>query len=312
VQWPGGGDLGTSGAADETASSDDDPQAERIGHAAARYGNYLYIFGGCTMFHRYKADVFRLAVGAPEYRAFGDINPEAARSSNGARLAWQVGNDGGADGAGCAYEACEPRRQSYEQLVHNMMTPRAGHSVEVRGSSFFIFGGARDGYALDSNVYRFDGETFVWEKLKTKGQPPRPRFNHSCCIARGRLQSLMLVSGGIANMKPERSRRGRAEKDMVLFDLWSLDLTTTSWSNIVMPEGLAPGGMEGHMSCCWDNRDKKVLLFGGSSFEQEEKEGDDLGETRAFEIDLDPSWNVRFRKAKKKKERALKWKLKKG
>ena len=62
------------------------------------------------MFHRYKADVFRLAVGAAERRTFSDFsNGGDARSKDGARLTWQASNDGGAAGAGCTYEACEPR-----------------------------------------------------------------------------------------------------------------------------------------------------------------------------------------------------------
>ena len=133
--------------------------------------------------------------------------------------------------------------------------------------------------------------------MHVKGQPPQPRFNHSCCMSRGRLQSLMLISGGITNTEGSQTPF-REQKDEVLFDLWTLDLTTKSWSEVVLPRDLVPGGIEGHMSCCWDNRDKKVLIFGGSSSEKEEKDSDQ--NHHAFEVDLDPSWNVRFRKANKK------------
>ena len=107
----------------------------------------------------------------------------------------------------------------------------------------------------------------------------------------------MLISGGITNMA-ESQKPLREQKDNVLFDLWTLDLKTMSWSEVVLPKDLISGGMEGHVSCCWDNRDTKVLVFGGSSLERDGN-GSDRNH-HAFEVDLDPSWNVRFRKANKK------------
>ena len=130
IQWP------------EAEGSD--ANAERIGHACARYGEWLYVLGGCAEAHQYKADVFRIRMGAKVLNSSGQFT----------QFAFQ--NEGG-----CQYERCDPV-QKYSLLRRHMMTPRSGHTVMSRGSNMYIYGGGTDGFVVDRAMFVFDAESYVF------------------------------------------------------------------------------------------------------------------------------------------------------
>ena len=119
INWP-----------DET-NADEDANGDRIGHACAKYGEWLYVIGGCATGHTYKSDIFKLHVSEL------DVN-------NNNNFAFQ-------STPGCTYERCDPV-QKYDDLYYNMMTPRAGHTVTARGSNFYIYGGGMDGFVEGKKI----------------------------------------------------------------------------------------------------------------------------------------------------------------
>jgi len=54
----------------------------------------------------------------------------------------------------------------------------SGHTTLAIGTSLFTFGG-RTNAGFSSDVYRFDTQTHVIEKLDVKGPRPQPRSGHS-------------------------------------------------------------------------------------------------------------------------------------
>ena len=274
VQWP-------------PEDTTEDANGDRIGHACAKYGEWLYIIGGCTTGHAYKADVFRIHVGQ--------------LLANGKTFAFQV------ESPGCTYERCDPT-QKYADLCQNMMTPRAGHTVTARGSNFYIYGGGMDGFMVDREMYCFDAETYVWTAVETEGPKPPGRFNHAACMAGGSMANKLIISGGIGNRRPSEEdvkRYTRAKQknkmtptpeqfnDLVLADVWTFDLSGKVWSEVGVPD-MSP--IYGHLMSMYDNRDTKLLLYGGG----DTKSSKFQEKGHSFEIDLVPSWSQKHRDGKKR------------
>ena len=319
IQWP------------EAEGSD--ANAERIGHACARYGEWLYVLGGCAEAHQYKADVFRIRMG------------EKVLNSSGQFTQFAFQNEGG-----CQYERCDPV-QKYAALRRHMMTPRSGHTVMSRGSNMYIYGGGTDGFVVDRAMYVFDAESYVvvvvlllllfflfetflgnslsyfsfvadlfsllflfllylryaWNCLDIEGPIPPGRFNHAACMAGGSLANKMVISGGIGNIRPtaedvlkyqkkmKNSRERREEPDLQHRDRVLSDVWTFDFTAKVWSEIKVPGmaPMYGHLMCMYDNRDTKMFLYGG---------GDSNEGGHSLEIDLVPSWSQKQKKARKRME----------
>ena len=86
---------------------------------------------------------------------------------------------------------------------------------------------------MDSDVYLFDGETFAWEKMHVKGHLRSHALTTATAVPWTCRASCLSVEGS----QYRRSQTPfREQKDEVLFDLWTLDLTTKSWSEVVLQE----------------------------------------------------------------------------
>src|SRR5262249_30278497 len=101
-------------------------------------------------------------------------------------------------------------------------SPRSGHSAiyDTPRDRLIVFGG-NGGTALN-DVWALSlpsgGGTPSWSQISPSGSPPSPRYGHTAVafeVARS-----MLVFGGSAGGSP-------------LGDLWSLNLNTSAWSQIV-------------------------------------------------------------------------------
>ena len=68
-------------------------------------------------------------------------------------------------------------------------TKRWGHSSTIYNKQMFIFGGRQSTKSL-SNIYIFDFETNLWQKIDPLGQIPPARDSHSTILVRNNIISI--------------------------------------------------------------------------------------------------------------------------
>lgn len=231
----------------------------RVGHAAVRWNEYMYVVGGYDEDESYSADVFRIP--------FGHLQPKHRRSDQ--KYLWQIGE--------CAVEYCDPStRQDLEVLREQMMSPRAGHSADFHDRYLWCFGGGVDGFALDNEVYRFDVDTYQWSRAPARGKRPEPRFNHSSCISPSPSPQLV-ICGGLANLRTRKPGSAQSSvaiagssgmhghtRDVQLLDIWTMDLDGLFWSRVKLHEESALVPRSGH-TMSRIRGSSKILIFGGST-----------------------------------------------
>jgi hypothetical protein len=127
--------------------------------------------------------------------------------------------------------------------------PRGGHSATLSGHSIVIFGGhyyrsKEEGYMYLNDTFLLDVSANKFNKAKTNGTPPAPRYGHSAILAGSRI----IIFGG------------KGEKEKVFRDLHALDPATLTWYQ--GPEGIgSPSARFGHSANLVGN--SKMLIFGG-------------------------------------------------
>ncbi len=62
-------------------------------------------------------------------------------------------------------------------------TKRWGHSSTIYNKQMIIFGGRQSTKSL-ANIYSFDFESNLWQKIETLGQTPPARDSHSTILVR--------------------------------------------------------------------------------------------------------------------------------
>jgi len=91
------------------------------------------------------------------------------------------------------------------------------------------------------------GKATRWLQIKTKGQPPKPRYMHS--LDYYEKDNILIVSAG----------RNDQEKEVVMNDIWVLYLDQLLWSQVMLsrPPLISRSG---HCSGIFHG---KLILFGG-------------------------------------------------
>eukprot|EP01125_Pyxidicula_operculata_P014317 TRINITY_DN4767_c0_g2_i2.p1 TRINITY_DN4767_c0_g2~~TRINITY_DN4767_c0_g2_i2.p1 ORF type:complete len:298 (+),score=61.80 TRINITY_DN4767_c0_g2_i2:473-1366(+) len=136
--------------------------------------------------------------------------------------------------------------------------PRAYHRSVTLGKKIYYFGGQNTQYtgtnavALWYNdVYCFDTENSLWDKLELKGDVPPPSGAGSLDIWNG---DIYFFGGGYWKRYEE------CPKDIIYYnDLYKLDINTLSWTKI-LTKGTAPSPRGGHSSLVVGN---SLLITGG-------------------------------------------------
>lgn len=91
---------------------------------------------------------------------------------------------------------------------------RGGHSVTLVGSRLIIFGGEDRSRKLLNDVHVLDLETMTWDAVEATQTPPAPRYDHSSALHANRY---LIVFGGCSH-------------SIFFNDLHVLDLLTNEWS----------------------------------------------------------------------------------
>ncbi|TCD70532.1 hypothetical protein EIP91_002878 [Steccherinum ochraceum] len=136
-----------------------------------------------------------------------------------------------------------------------------GASTTVVGSKMYLYGGRLVAERrMVSDIYIFDLETFVWEKLAQPQEDdvPQPRYFHSADAWNNHL----IIFGGMA-IQP---RSDNPEDLCVLNDVRLFDLSTYRWvpaaatSNDSSPGAFIPNARYAHLSSVTSNR---LFVIGG-------------------------------------------------
>ncbi|KAK0201769.1 hypothetical protein DFS33DRAFT_1017652 [Desarmillaria ectypa] len=138
-----------------------------------------------------------------------------------------------------------------------------GASTTVVGSKMYLFGGRQvSERRMVSDLYVFDLETLMWEKLSSHSEDdiPRPRYFHSSDSWNNQL----IIFGGMSN-QPDSPN---PEELCVLNDVRFFDLTTGHWlpsSQTVTPinDSLIPRARYAHLSSVTAD---KLFIIGGQDF----------------------------------------------
>ena len=71
-------------------------------------------------------------------------------------------------------------------------TKRWGHSSTIYNKQMIIFGGRQSTKSL-ANIYSFDFDTNIWQKIEPLGQIPPARDSHSTILVRNNIKSIFFV-----------------------------------------------------------------------------------------------------------------------
>ncbi|XP_064393442.1 uncharacterized protein LOC135340942 isoform X2 [Halichondria panicea] len=125
-----------------------------------------------------------------------------------------------------------------------------------------LFGGFKPGLGGINDVYLFD--------FRTMGEPwPVGRSSHaSCCLNYGQDHPQLLVYGGLGNK--------------TLGDMWILDVDTGKWTEVTLPESMAPRHYHSITATSLGPGLTEVLVFGG----RREMLGKEISETTILRFEL--------------------------
>ena len=126
-------------------------------------------------------------------------------------------------------------------------SPRDDHSLsQIDDSSFLIFGGFVKGWRVNEcYVAKKNGSTLEWSLIKCSGEQPCIRASQSASVHNGKVY----IFGG------------QDDDNNKLNDLWELDLSTSVWKQIKLPDSsYQPIGRSGHSSNIFGG---KMYIFGG-------------------------------------------------
>merc|ERR1719300_971733 len=132
----------------------------------------------------------------------------------------------------------------------NTPLARSSHGVSVIGDVLYMFGGEHSArQPLDStlNSLNLKSQDKTWQKVKTTGTPPLPRFGHSQAVLGNRI----FIFGG---------RMGTAVDEKLLDDLFVFDTETAAWFEVKAEGGSPPSARCYQRMVSWDNC---LYVFGG-------------------------------------------------
>ena len=143
---------------------------------------------------------------------------------------------------------------NFQRIEGTMPTGRGRHAValdETRGQMVMFSGRTRDGtsgdYTLLDDTWAFDFETDTWTDLGATG--PKARASHTLVVS----GDMALMYGG------STSKSGTSYKPQS--DLWALDLTTNTWSQL--ESDADPGGRLFHAAAISPDGGTMYIYGGG-------------------------------------------------
>lgn len=138
-------------------------------------------------------------------------------------------------------------------------TPRSGHTMTFRNSGnkseLYLFGGACGQNGVYNDIYFFDIRNHLWMEVKTSGQLPSSRFNHTANYYKDH----MIVYGGTEGTTELKSSN-------VFSDVHSFSFEYKSWYKPDIrgfgPESVHLSGRCQHTANI-NSSESKIFMFGG-------------------------------------------------
>ncbi|BFZ65030.1 Kelch motif [Saitoella coloradoensis] len=127
----------------------------------------------------------------------------------------------------------------------NTRKPIRAHTVNVVGSSLWVFGGC-DQSTCFNKVEVFDGDTMSWGTPTLIGDPPPPCRAHTATLVN---KTQIVVFGGGDGPRYNN-------------DVYTLDTSNHRWSKPEIAEGPVPSPRRAHTACYRANKNE-VIVFGG-------------------------------------------------
>ncbi|KAJ9583375.1 hypothetical protein L9F63_022282 [Diploptera punctata] len=207
---------------------------KRYSHSACRYGNSMYVFGGCTSASTTFNDLWRLDLNKRQWvrpLTMGTYpSPKACASIVCYKRALILFG-------GWTHPSPYPLHQAWrlfnELHVYGIISNRwtcintpitppamAGHSATIQGDLMVVFGGLQrtnplGHYGSSSDVWCFNLEIQVWNKQITTETKPHSRYGQSQIALD---DSNILILGGCGG------------PNMVFSDVWLLSMTEPVWT----------------------------------------------------------------------------------
>ncbi|KAF8993439.1 galactose oxidase [Cyathus striatus] len=155
---------------------------------------------------------------------------------------------------------------TYSRKTTGDVPPKlVGPSTTIVGSKMYLFGGRLiTERRMVADLYMFDLETFIWEKIANfpDDDVPKPRYFHTADVWNNHL----VIFGGMGS-QPDSIN---PDDLCVLSDLRYFDLTTRRWlpphptpPATGTPEDLSPRGRYAHLSSVTSGR---LFIIGGQDF----------------------------------------------
>ncbi len=231
------------------------PPCARSLHAAAKWKDQMFIFGGYDGQSR-RNDFYSFHFHNKQWKLLNEatLGIRGTPPSPRDRHCAVVYNDafyvfGGFDGSARVndFHKYDILEQEWTRILPNVLdmtlpTSRHSHSAVVHNDSMWVFGGYDGSYRCDLFEYNF--VTNIWTVVDTVGRIPRPRYRATCVMYNDHL----ILHGGHDGTRH-------------LEDTHVLDLELKRWTSLVRI-GNPPSSRDSHVSFIYNNA---MYVFGGSA-----------------------------------------------
>ncbi|KAK7788265.1 hypothetical protein R5R35_013970 [Gryllus longicercus] len=206
---------------------------KRYSHSACRYGNSMYVFGGCTSTSTTFNDLWRLDLNKRQWERPLTMGTYPSPKACASVVCYK---DALVLFGGWTHPSPYPLHQSWRLFnelhmysivskrwtsIHTTTLPpaMAGHSSTIHGENMVVFGGLQKTtymgqYGSSNDIWVFNLENHVWNKQATTDNKPHPRYGQSQIALD---DNHILILGGCGG------------PNMVFSDVWLLTMTDRVW-----------------------------------------------------------------------------------
>jgi len=146
-----------------------------------------------------------------------------------------------------------------------------------QGDTVTVFGGSTTAWDEHDWLWQYDLGSDAWSTVEA-ADGPGARFKHAAALQ----ESTLWLGGG---------RNNDGDGEVIFGDLWTLDLTTRTWSEVASTGG--PAGIHRH-AMAWDDQRELIWVHGGFQPPADDPSAEPARSDRMWTIDPDDgSWTER-------------------
>ncbi|KAM7166653.1 kelch domain-containing protein 3-like isoform 2-T2 [Macrochelys suwanniensis] len=236
-----------------------DSPSPRHGHALTMAGNTAFVFGGCSIYNTfddqqtYFNDFYMLTITLTDLtweRIPHDGHIPCAREGHTLCVVrgkiYLFGGCSTQDAKEClpGVYSFDLSSLTWQKLKTNGIAPQTlRHSSAVIGENIYVYGGVRNGKAVD-DLYMFSTVSLSWTPVKTTGSAPGARSGHAFAT----IGQVIYMFGGCSG------------ENIYCTDVHALDTGLLAWQQCEV-KGERPSGRTHHTFTA--HHDKDIYLFGG-------------------------------------------------